>query len=32
MDEVIQGDIFWFMHFADDVVLVDESKTGLIRS
>jgi hypothetical protein len=24
--------IFWYMLFADDVVLVDESRTGLIRS
>jgi hypothetical protein len=35
MDEVtrdIQGDIHWCMLFADDVVLVDDSKTGLIGS
>jgi hypothetical protein len=34
MDEVIrniQGDIPWCMLFADDVVLVDESQTGLNR-
>jgi hypothetical protein len=35
MDEVtrdIQGGIPWCMLFADDVVLVDESRTGLSRS
>jgi hypothetical protein len=35
MDEVtrdIQGDILWCMLFADDVVLVDYSRTGLIGS
>jgi hypothetical protein len=35
MDEVtrdIQGDIPWCMLFADDVVLVDESRTGLTKS
>ena len=34
MDEVtrnIQGDIPWCMLFADDVVLVDESQTGVNR-
>jgi hypothetical protein len=34
MDEVtrdIQGDIFWCMLFADDVVLVDESREGINR-
>ena len=34
MDEVtrdIQGDISWCMLFADDVVLVDESRAGLNR-
>ena len=34
MDEVtrdIQGDIPWCMLFADDVVLVDESKAGVNR-
>ena len=34
MDEVtrdIQGDIPWCMFFADDVVLVDESRTGVNR-
>jgi hypothetical protein len=32
MDEVtrgIQGDISWYMLFTDDVVLVDESRTGV---
>ena len=32
MDEVtrdIQGDIPWCMRFVDDVVLVDESRTGV---
>jgi hypothetical protein len=35
MDEVtkdIQGGIPWCMFFTDDVVLVDESRTGLTRS
>jgi hypothetical protein len=35
MDEVtrdMQGDISWCMLFTDDVVLVDESTTGLTRS
>ena len=35
MDEVtrdIQGDIPWFMLFADDVVLVDESRIGVDRN
>jgi hypothetical protein len=35
MDEVIrdiQGGIPCYMIFADDVVLVDESRTGLTRS
>jgi hypothetical protein len=34
MDEVIrdiQGDIPWCMLFADDVVLVDDSRTGVNR-
>jgi hypothetical protein len=34
MDEVtrdIQGDILWYMLFADNVVLVDESQTGVNR-
>ena len=34
MDEVtrdIQGEISWCMLFADDVVLVDESRTGVNR-
>ena len=34
MDEVtrnIQGDIPWYMLFADDVVLVDESQAGVNR-
>jgi len=34
MDEVtrgIQGDILWCMLFADDVMLVDESRTGVNR-
>ena len=34
MDEVIrdiQGDILWCMLFADDVVLVDESRAGVNR-
>jgi len=34
MDEVtgdIQGDISWCMLFADDVMLVDESKAGINR-
>ena len=34
MDEVtrdIQGDIPWCMPFADDVVLVDESREGVNR-
>ena len=34
MDEVtrgIQGDIPWCMFFADDVVLVDESRAGVNR-
>jgi hypothetical protein len=32
MDEVIrdiQGSITWYMLFADDVVLVDENRTGV---
>lgn len=29
--EDVQGDIPWCMLFADDVVLVDESRTGLNR-
>jgi hypothetical protein len=35
MDEVtkdIQNSISWCMFFADDVILVDESMTGLIRN
>jgi hypothetical protein len=35
MDDVtkdIQGGITWCILFIDDVVLVDESKTGLIKS
>ena len=34
MDEItrdIQGEISWCMLFADDVVLVDESRTGVNR-
>jgi hypothetical protein len=34
MDEVtrdIQGDISWCMLFADDVVLIDDSRTGVNR-
>jgi hypothetical protein len=34
MDEVtrdIQGDIPWYMLFADDIVLVDESQVGVNR-
>jgi hypothetical protein len=29
--EDIQGDIPWCMFFADDVMLVDESRTGVNR-